>query len=112
MPQIFYKFRVLMIGIVFGFYAILGLHASSLSEYPQIYKHWNNGNLSLAISQLEVIAKKRANDDNISELLKKVVFQKRKLDQWITKANDLEKQKKYKEAKRVLRFVREINPNF
>ena len=107
-----YKIRFLFIGVLFLYFPLNMYAASSLTDYPQIKNHWDDGELSIAISKLKDVAKVKPKDDEIFELLKKVTFQKSKLDQWINKGTKLLKQKKFDEAKNILDFVKVINPNY
>ncbi|MEA2048470.1 MAG: hypothetical protein U9O64_08515 [Campylobacterota bacterium] len=108
-----YTFRFLIIGLLFLFSFSLTLNASvSLNDYPQIKSIWDEGDLSSAITQLQKEVEKNSNNDQIVELLKKITFQKTKLDQWIGRATLLLKQKKFEEAKETLSFVSMISPNY
>ena len=107
-----YKIKFLFIGVLLYFFTLSTYAASSLNDYPQIKNHWDDGELSIAISKLKDVAKDKPKDDEIFELLKKVTFQKSKLDQWINKGTKLLKQKKFDEAKNILDFAKVINPNY
>jgi len=107
------KFKFFFIGVFFLFSFSLVLNASiSLNDYPQIKSSWDDGELSSAITQLQKEAEKSNDKDQVVELLKKITFQKTKLDQWIGKATLLLKQQKFKDAKEILAFAKTINPNY
>lgn len=108
-----YKFRFMFMGVFVLLTFPLTLNASvSLNDYPQIENSWNKGELSSAITQLQKEAEKSTGNNNIVELLKKITFQKNKLDQWIGKATLLLQLRKFKEAKETLAFVSNISPNY
>ncbi len=109
-----YKIRFLCIGVFFLlFYFPSNIYAAtSLNDYPKIKDLWNDGELVMAIDKLKSMAKDKPKDDEIFELLKKVTFQKSKLDEWINKGTNLLKQEKFEEAKSILDFAKEISPNY
>ncbi len=107
------KFNFFFIGLFFLFSFSLVLNASvSLNDYPQIKSSWDDGELASAIAQLQKELEKRSDNDKVAELLKKITFQKSKLDQWIDKAILLLEQQKFEEAKEILAFAKTINPNY
>jgi hypothetical protein len=107
------KFKIFFIGVFFLFSFSLVLNASvSLNNYPQIKSSWDDGELTIAIKKLQEEVKKRSQNSDMVELLKKLIFQKKKFDEWLLKANDLLKQNKFKEAAEILSFIKEINPNY
>lgn len=105
--------KLLAIRIFLLLFLPMSINAStSLSEYPQIKNSWDEGELVSAITQLEDIAKNSVQNNDIAELIKKMTFQKKKLDQWIEKATLLLEQQKFKEAQEMLDFAKSINPNY
>lgn len=109
-----YKMGFLCMGVFFLlFYFPLNLYAAtSLNNYPQIKHSWDQGKLTVAINKLEEVAKNSAERNEIDQLVKKMIFQKKKLDQWIEKATLLLGEEKFKEAKEILDFARTINPHY
>ncbi|RLA77067.1 MAG: hypothetical protein DRG30_01280, partial [Epsilonproteobacteria bacterium] len=108
-----HSFRLLFMGTIFLFFFSLILSASvSLNDYPQIKSNWDDGELTIAINKLQEEAKKRSQNDDMVDLLKKLTFQKNKFDQWLSKANNLLRQQKFKEATEVISFIKSINPNY
>lgn len=107
------KIRFLLIIVLLFLYFPLTIYAAtSLNDYPQIKSHWDNGELTIAIDQLQKEAKKGSQNGDIADLLKKLSFQKKKFDQWLLESNNLLKQQKFKEAIEVLSFIKSINPNY
>lgn len=99
-------------GLLFFYFPLSIYAASSLAEYPQIKSSWDEGELTLAIGKMEEIRKNSSGSDELAELVKKMIFQKNKLDQWIKKARLFSEQQKFKEAKEILDFAKVINPNY
>ncbi len=107
------KLKKLLMGVSILFYFNITLNASiSLSDYPKIKDSWDEGELSIAINRLKEVVKDKSLDDDTYELIKKLSFQKNRLDKWLKKAEILLKQKKFKEASKMIKLVKAINSNY